>query len=70
MGIPIVLIRDVLDETFLHFIVVDDEKWVVVDGLQRLTTFQKFLVDNEEIMGKVYISREVNEYESFIGVME
>ncbi|MDM8567068.1 DUF262 domain-containing protein [Candidatus Halobeggiatoa sp. HSG11] len=25
----------------------DDDKWLVVDGLQRLTTFKKFIIDNQ-----------------------
>ncbi|MGL5428499.1 MAG: DUF262 domain-containing protein [Cetobacterium sp.] len=48
-----------------YFDVSDDEKWVVIDGLQRLSTIKKFIVENKlklsnlefltELNGKTYI---------------
>lgn len=35
-----------------YFNATDDDKWTVIDGLQRLSTFQNFLVGNEEANGK------------------
>ncbi len=35
-----------------YFNAADDDKWVVIDGLQRLSAFKNFLVGNEDESGK------------------
>ena len=41
-----------------YFNATDDDKWIVIDGLQRLSAFQNFLVGNEESNGN-YIKEQL-----------
>ena len=43
-----------------YFDASDDNKWLVVDGLQRLSTFKKFVIDNSLVLKELFILKELN----------
>lgn len=53
-----ILVRIPLPSFYLD--ATDDEKWLVVDGLQRLTTLKRFMIDKELRLSKMEFLTELN----------
>jgi hypothetical protein len=45
-----------------YFDATDDDKWVVIDGLQRLTTLKRFIIEKKLILRNLEFLKEYNSY--------
>jgi hypothetical protein len=43
-----------------YFDASDNDRWLIVDGLQRLSTFKKFVIDNKLVLKNLIILKELN----------